>query len=307
MMRRRKFITQGLKYTTGAALLPLKIANADLDLTKVTILHTNDVHSRIEPFPMDGSRNAGKGGALRRAVKIEEIRKLEEHVLLLDAGDIFQGTPYFNFFYGEVEIKLMSEMGYDAATIGNHDFDGGIENLANQLKKGSFQMLNSNYILKDTPLAEMVQPYKIFDKGGVKIGVYALGIELNGLVPVELYGNAVYEDPIKAARRWEHFLKNEEKCDYVICLSHLGFQYRGDKVSDVKIALNTADTDLIIGGHTHTFMDDPDIYFNRRGNQVLINQVGWAGLMLGRIDLTFEKNKKNKCVTCKNIWLEENF
>jgi len=306
-MNRRRFLKNGMIISAGSSLFPIDTLLSQAEIVKLTILHTNDVHSRVEPFPMDGGSNAGKGGAVRRAMKIEEVRAENEHVLLLDAGDIFQGTPYFNFFYGEIEIKLMSEMKYDVATIGNHDFDGGIENLATQLEKGSFQMLNSNYILDDTPLSVMVKPYKTFNKGGVKIGVYALGVELLGLVPKELYGNTIYTDPIIAARKWEYYLKNEEKCDYIICLSHLGFKYNGRKVSDVVIAKSTADTDLVIGGHTHTFMQNPEIYFNRRGKQVLINQVGWAGLMLGRIDLVFEKNRKNKCVSCKNIWLEENF
>lgn len=304
-MERRRFLKNTVISAAGTTIFPWNDLLLNPELVTITILHTNDVHSRIEPFPMDGSRNAGKGGAVGRAMMIDKIRKVQEHVLLLDAGDIFQGTPYFNFFYGELEMKLMTEMGYNAATIGNHDFDGGIENLAFQLQKVGFKMLNSNYIVEDTPLAGLVEPFQIYELGGVKIGVYALGIALNGLVPRELTGNTVYTDPMAAARKQELFLKKEMKCDYIICLSHLGYKYGGERISDIKIAEGTDETDLIIGGHTHTFLTAPEIYTNAKGNQVMVNQVGWAGLMLGRIDITFEKNKKSKCVNCKNIVLEQ--
>jgi 5'-nucleotidase len=261
------------------------------------------MHSRIDPFPMDGGRNQGMGGVVKRAAKIEAVRREKEHVLLLDAGDVFQGTPYFNFFNGEVEIKAMSEMKYDLCTIGNHDFDGGIENLALQIDKASFQMLSSNYDFWNTPMQGMTLPYKVYEKAGIRIGVYAVGIKLKGLVPDNLYGDTQYLDPIKVARKYEQILSFDEKCDYVICLSHLGYKYGSEKVSDLVLASNTSATDLIIGGHTHTFLREPDIAINQKGEKVLINQVGFAGLMLGRIDLVFEKNRKGKCTSCQNTWL----
>ncbi|MEL6124386.1 MAG: metallophosphatase, partial [Bacteroidota bacterium] len=294
-MNRRRFIHQ-----TGFAAactylntLPLKDLERR-DLVRVTILHTNDVHSRIDPFPEDGSRNAGQGGVARRAALLERIRSKEKNVLLLDAGDIFQGTPYFNLYNGELEIKLMTDLRYDAATIGNHDFDAGIENLSQQLVHSSFPMVSSNYRFTETPLESTVKKYLTWDFDDVRIGMYALDIELDGLVPQELYGNTVYQDPIKTAQYYERLLVDDLNCDYVICLSHLGYRYRGDKVSDVVIAESTSSTDLIIGGHTHTFMDEPHITTNRAGVPVIINQAGWAGILLGRVDITFEKRSKKR-------------
>lgn len=304
-MKRRKFIKE---ITIGSGLLmtggfPLHAALDDRQITKITILHTNDFHSRIDPFPMDGSRNAGMGGAAKKAALIKKIREEETHVYLFDSGDIFQGTPYFNFYGGELEIKLMSEMKYDAATIGNHDFDAGIDGFLKQLPHANFPFICSNYAFDDTPLHDKIISYKIFNRGGVKLGVFGLGIELAGLVPKVLFGNTHYQDPIQIAEKTAHFLKNEAKCDYVICLSHLGYQYKNDKISDVRLATETTNINLILGGHTHTFMEKAEVLKNKIGEPVIINQAGWAGIMLGRLDLYFEKNKKSRCETCENLWV----
>ena len=300
---RRTFLRQAA--LAGAALVTgsqsFAAHSKSTEFVKLTILHTNDVHSRIEPFPMDGSRNQGRGGAAKRAALINKIRKEEQNVLLFDAGDYFQGTPYFNFFGGELEIKLMSEMKYDAAAIGNHDFDYGIDGLLKQLPHANFPFLAANYDFSNTVLKDKTQPYKIFQKQGIKIGVFGLGIELEGLVPKALYGNTVYLDPIESADRCASKLKEELKCDYVICLSHLGYKYQDAKVSDHTLAQNSEHLDLIIGGHTHTFLQAPTAIKNRKGETVLINQAGFAGLMLGRIDLLFERNRKGRCMTCENI------
>jgi 5'-nucleotidase len=266
----------------------------------LTILHTNDVHSRIEPF--ESGRNAGYGGVARRAALIKKIRAEQEHVLLLDAGDIFQGTPYFNSFGGELEFKLMEEMKYDAATIGNHDFDIGVDGLYKQLPNISFPLINGNYDFSDTIMNGSTKPYQIFKKGDVKIGILGVGIELEGLVPKSLYKNTIYLDPIERANHYASILKNEEKCDYVICLSHIGYKFRNnpDQVNDKALAASSKDIDLILGGHTHTFMREPDLIENQNGEPVMVHQVGWAGIVLGRIDVVFEKNKKKRCSTCKN-------
>ena len=276
------------------------------DMLNITILHTNDVHSRIEPFPADGGgRNAGKGGAARRATLIKDIREDVDNVLLLDAGDIFQGTPYFNFFGGELEFKLMDEMGYDAATIGNHDFDAGFEVLKERCEGASFDMLNCNYNLQDSPLQKVVEPYKIFKKGDLKIGVFGVGIGLSGLVPEKLYGDIEVLNPYESAERTATLLKEDKKCDLVICLSHLGYQYELPSYpSDVLMAASTRNIDIIIGGHTHTFLKEAKQFRNKDGEWVIINQVGWAGIMLGRIDVTIEPGKKSKCYTCKNEYLQ---
>ncbi len=304
-MNRRRFIQTfgtGVMVTSVGA-FPLSALAAEPEILKLTILHTNDVHSRIEPFPMDGSRNQGLGGAARRAALIKRIRQEEEHVLLFDSGDIFQGTPYFNFYHGELEMKLMSQMGYDAATIGNHDFDAGIDGLYQQLPNARFPFISSNYDFSNTVMNDQTLPYKIFQVAHLKIGVLAVGIELEGLVPKALYKETRYLDPIANANRVAAQLKNDNKCDYVICLSHLGYKYSDNKVSDIVLAQNSRDIDLILGGHTHTFMDQPDVISNQLGNPVLVNQAGWAGIMLGRLDIFFERNRKNRCESCQNIFV----
>ena len=303
-MRRRTFVTRIA--ATGALAFAGKFpleAMGGPDFERLTILHTNDVHSRIDPFPMDGSSRQGLGGVAKRAALIDKIRSEEENVLLLDAGDIFQGTPYFNVFGGELEIKLMSEMQYDAGTIGNHDFDGGMEGLVKQLTHATFPLICSNYDFRNTPLNGQTIPRKIFQKGDLKIGVLGVGIALRGLVPTTLYGETQYLDPISHAQEQASILRNDEGCDYVICLSHLGFKYSDGEVSDIDLGNGTTDIDLIIGGHTHTFLDQPEIVENLAGNPVYINQVGWAGMRLGRIDLSFERNRKRRCVTCENLWV----
>ena len=307
MWSRRNFLQQSAH--AGAALLIPGWVNASSlikgEITKLIILHTNDVHSRIEPFPDDGSRNAGLGGAARRAAMIDQIRKDHEHVLLFDSGDIFQGTPYFNFFLGELDIKLMTEMGYNATTMGNHDFDGGLENFEKQVREhGNFPVVISNYDFSDTVMHDRYVPRHIIQKGNIKIGITGVGIELDGLVPQTLYGNTKYLDPINHASTQADILRHDEKCDLVICLSHLGYQYDRPKVSDILLAQNSRSIDIILGGHTHTFMDQPDYYRNRDGQYVIVHQVGWAGMRLGKIEIQFENNHKNKCVTCEGMWVK---
>lgn len=303
MLNRRKFITQSA-LSAGALLIGSKFSQAASFFeapVKLTILHTNDTHSRIDPFPMDGSRNQGLGGVAARAQLINMIRKEEEHVLLLDAGDIFQGTPYFNIYKGEPEIKAMTSMGYDAATIGNHDFDAGLENLAMQLNRhASFPMIISNYDFTNTPMEGRVQPYKIFKKGPLKIGILGIGIEMDGLVPANLFGNTKYLDPVQQANHYAAELK-QKNCDLIICLSHLGYKYDGNKVSDMVLAKETENIDLIIGGHTHTFLDAPVVVKNKKGEDVLINQVGFAGIQLGRLDFLFEKTNKKKMISSQSL------
>lgn len=314
MQSRRKFLQQSA--LAAGSLLASKSVFAGLadvnDITKLTILHTNDVHSRLEPFPMDGGRNQGLGGVAARAELIKKIRKEENRVisaynneegdnsssgvLLLDAGDIFQGTPFFNIYKGEPEIKAMSAMKYDAATIGNHDFDAGLENLATQLMHASFPLVICNYDLTNTPMENKTLPYKIFKRGKLKIGVTGVGIEPKGLVPDNLAGNTKYLDPVANLNRMADKLKKTDGCDMVICLSHLGYKYKENpnKMCDIVLAKESENVDLIIGGHTHTFMDEPDVQKNKSGNDVIINQVGWAGIMLGRLDFEFSRlQKKN--------------
>jgi len=296
-MKRRDFIQK-----TAASSVVLGLSNIGIstiispETKKITILHTNDVHSHIDPFPADHPRNANMGGAARRAALIESIRKEEENVLLLDAGDIFQGTPYFNYYGGELEFKLMSMMQYDLATMGNHDFDNGIDGFYAQLPHAKFEFVSANYDFKNTVLNEIVKPYKIFNKDGIKIGIFGLGVELDGLVDKKLYKETIYNNPIEVAQDMTRILKEEQKCDLVICLSHLGFSYKNEpyKVSDLELAKKTKNIDLIIGGHTHTFLDKPVVEKNSEGKDVLINQVGCYGINLGKIDFYFSNDKTVK-------------
>ena len=289
-INRRLFLRTGGIAAASLALSSYAMdAMADGELKELTILHTNDVHSRIEPFPMDGSRNQGLGGVARRAGLIKKIRAKQNNLLLLDAGDIFQGTPYFNLFGGELEIRLMSDMQYDASTMGNHDFDNGIEGFYKQLPNANFPILMANYDLSNTIMHKSTLPYKIFNKNGIKVGVFGLGIELDGLVDKKNYLETIYLDPVKKGNETAALLKHDYACDLVICLSHLGYSYKENKVSDQVLAKNTRNIDLIIGGHTHTFMSQPEDVKNLDGGITTINQVGWAGINLGRIDYYFQK------------------
>lgn len=306
-VNRRKFIKQaGSLLTAGGLISALPdFSFAAETHTRLTILHTNDVHSRIEPFPMDGSRNQGLAGAARRSSLIQQLRKQEKNILLFDAGDIVQGTPYFNLFGGELEVEIMNKMEYDGATFGNHEFDNGLDQLAQMVDHANFPFLVSNYDLSDTPLAGKTKSYQIFKRGGLRIGVFGLGIELNGLVDPLLCAGVRYNYPIAVANEMANRLKNDMECDLVICLSHLGFRYQHDKVSDRVLAAETSDIDLIIGGHTHTFLSEPEQVQNRSGNITLINQVGFAGINLGRIDFLFEKRTGKKRLFAHNYLISD--
>ena len=291
-MKRRQFIQQSGATAAFISLGSLSLQSFQNSKEKhITILHTNDVHSHIEAFPETDSRNAGMGGAARRATLIQAIRAENSNTLLLDAGDMFQGTPYFNYFGGELEFKLMSMMQYDAATIGNHDFDNGINGLHKVLPHAKFDLLSANYNFENTVMNGFVKPYKVFVKEGLKIGVFGIGIELDGLVDKQMYKETKYSDPVAVAQDMSRILNEEEKCDLVICLSHLGYNYKRnpDKISDLKLASLTSGIDLIIGGHTHTFLKKPTVTKNLKGENMLVNQVGWAGINLGRIDFYFSE------------------
>ncbi|MFM7216505.1 MAG: bifunctional metallophosphatase/5'-nucleotidase [Bacteroidota bacterium] len=292
---RRKF----LKKSAGAAILMAAgnwpaIISARSRMQRLVVLHTNDVHSRIDPFPLNDPKFPGAGGFARRSALIKRIRKEEENVLLLDAGDIFQGTPYFNLFNGEPEIRLMTEMGYDASAIGNHDFDGGIINLAERMKQAGFPFLCANYDFSDTPASGGCSPFKVFEKDRMRIGVFGLGIELNGLVDPSSCGNTRYLDPVMTASKMVRLMRHDYGCDMVICLSHLGYRYDSEKISDVRLANSTSGIDLIIGGHTHTFLDQPVSCKNVEGKMTTIVQAGWGGVRLGRVDFDFNGSDTKK-------------
>lgn len=312
-MNRKQFLRTLGGGTLAISLAPNLLMAEDFSALKMasenqlTILHTNDQHSRIEPFDSSYTRNPNQGGFARRAALIQKIRSQESNVLLLDSGDTFQGTPYFNFFGGELEFKLMSMMGYDASTMGNHDFDNGLAGFKKVRSTAKFPFLCSNYDFKNTILEGETEKFKIFNKNGIKVGIFGVGIQLAGLVGKKEYGETEYLDPVEVAQHYSNFLRNEKKCDMVICLSHIGYDYKDDpkKISDKILAANTDGIDLILGGHTHTFLPEPQSFFNKSGKNVLVNQVGWAGLLLGKITFYFDKNKNVKNISWNNQVIDD--
>ena len=302
-MKRRNFIQKTAATSAFLTLGGLSLQSFNSKSTKkITILHTNDTHSHIDAFPGNHSKYANMGGVARRATLVEGIRKENPNTLLLDAGDIFQGTPYFNFYGGELEFKLMSLLKYDAVTIGNHDFDNGVDGLYAQLPNAKFDFLSSNYDFKNTVLDSHIKPYKVYEKDGIKIGIFGVGIELKGLVDTKNYKETKYLNPIELAQDTSRILKEQEQCDLIICLSHLGYNYDDsrNKIGDLELASKTKDIDLIIGGHTHTFLPKPTVTKNSVGENVLVNQVGCYGLNIGRVDFYFDSDK-NKASKGKSI------
>jgi len=267
-------------------------ASDDSNITKITILHTNDTHSQIEPFPA-GTRNAGMGGVARRATFVRQIRTENPNTLLVDGGDSFQGTPYFNFYHGELEIKSMSLIGYDVITLGNHDFDDGVESLVKALQHAKFDIVSVNYNVEQSPLKDFVKPYVIRNLAGIKIGILGLGIDFDGLVTTDKHIGVTYQNPIEPAKAVVKELKETHKVDLIVALSHLGYRYENEptRVSDINVAKAIPDIDFIVGGHTHTFMKEPDVIKHANGKQTLLFQVGFGGINVGRVDFTFSKEK----------------
>ena len=249
---------------------------------KIIILQTSDVHSRIEPMTQEGDRNYGQGGFVRRATFLQQFRKENPDVLLFDCGDISQGTPYYNMFKGEVEVNLMNEMGYDAMTIGNHEFDFGLDNMARIFKMADFPVVCANYNLDATVLKDIVKPYVVLEKYGLRIGVFGLGTQPEGMIQANKCEGVVYEDPIRVSNEIATLLKEEEGCDLVVCLSHLGIQM------DEHLVAGTHNIDVILGGHSHTFMEGPKTYLNMDGKEVPVMHTGKNGVRVGRLDLTLK-------------------
>ena len=253
---------------------------------ELIILHTNDTHSRIEPLPETDRNFPDKGGVVRRATYIDQTRKENKNVLLFDAGDFLQGTPYFNLFKGEIEVKAMNLLGYDAVTLGNHEFDYGLEVLENVARLAKFPIVSSNYDFSETKLNGLIEPFIVFNKGGVRIGVISINIQPKGLIAASNYKGVKYLDPLETANSMAEMLRNKYKCDMVICISHLGHN------SDLNMAESTKGIDIIIGGHSHTFMKQPTLRKNIDDNDVLIFQTNGRGVYVGRIDVKLEKMKR---------------
>lgn len=260
------------------------------DVKELLILHTNDTHSRIEPIPTTDPNPefAGKAGFVRRATLLKEMRKQNKDLLLFDCGDFSQGSPFYNLFKGEVEVKLMNEMGYDAGTIGNHEFDFGPDNMARIFKMANFPIVCANYGVKGTVLEDIVKPYILLERDGVKIGVFGLSPALEGLVQEKNYKGVVFESPIEAAQRVAKILKDREKCDLVICLSHLG--WKGEPYSDETLIQNTRDIDIVLGGHSHSYFDKTLFYKNLDGKEIPLQQMGKNAVYVGEMKVKMEKN-----------------
>ncbi|MCS6981618.1 MAG: metallophosphoesterase [Flavobacteriales bacterium] len=259
----------------------------------LTLLYTNDQHSRIDPFPENAPRHAGEGGFARRYALIQHIRRcVAGPVVLVDAGDVFQGTPYFNFYGGRLEFELMSMMGYDACTLGNHDFDNGLQGLIQALPYARFPFVCSNYDFSATELKGKTKRFLVLNKGGLRVGIYGLGISPDNLIPERLFGKTIFLDPLHTALEMEELLHRRYRCHLIVCLSHLGYAYEKEsRISDKTLAPLLRYTHVIVGGHTHTFLEQPDLITGREGHQVVVTQAGWAGLRLGRIDFQFNEKK----------------
>ena len=254
---------------------------------QIVILNTNDTHSQIDPNDANASRNPNMGGVLRRDALIEQIRKENENVILVDAGDFVQGTPYFNFFKGDVEVQMMNRLGYDVAVLGNHEFDNGIDALEYILKQAEFPIIAANYDLTDSKLKQYVSPTVIINKGDIEIGFIGLASEPEGLISMKNFEGIKTIDPVKVVNEYAVKLK-QQGCDYIIVLSHLGYNYDNDNSGDRMIALQTENVDLIIGGHSHTLLKNAVELKNKAGKTVRIIQAGSHGMRLGRVDLTFK-------------------
>lgn len=249
---------------------------------RIVILHTNDTHSQVEPTDINEARNANMGGYARRMGVIDSIRAAEKHVLLFDAGDYWQGTPYFNFYNGRIEIEAMNRMQYDAATIGNHEFDNGVDTMIAVLREARFPLVVSNYVVENKELRKMLRPFQIIERGGLKIGVFGLGVQPEGLILDTNYKGVKYIDAAKSGRETSDYLRKVKNCDLVICLSHNGYE------TDLEIARNSSNIDIIIGGHSHTMLENHTAP-NADGRPIIIAQVGKSALYLGKIELEFEK------------------
>lgn len=258
---------------------------------QLLILHTNDTHSCVIPLNpnLADTMLAGRGGFLRRAAMIDQMRKEDKELLLLDSGDFSQGSPYYTMFKGDVETELMNIMGYDAATIGNHEFDFGLDNMARLFKKVNFPIVCANYDFTGTVVEGLVKPYVIIKRKGVKIGIFGLSPKLEGLVMASTCAGVKYLDPIKTANDIADKLKNEEKCDVVICLSHLGWDEAG--LNDMEMMAKTRNIDLVLGGHSHSYFQQLNYVRNLDGKEIPNDQNGKHGIFVGKITLNLEKGK----------------
>ncbi len=272
------------------ALLPLAGLAAKGN-KKLVILHTNDTHSCIYPLSSNLADTllAGRGGFLRRLNMINEMRLDCPDLLLIDSGDFSQGSPYYTLFAGDVEAELMNMMKYDVGTIGNHEFDYGLENMARVFKKLDFPIVCANYDFTGTVVEGLVKPYIVLKRNGIKIGLFGLSPELNGLVATDNYKGVKFLDPIVKANETARILREKEKCDVVICISHVGWNTEPGYVGDNQIIPNTSGIDIFLGGHSHTYLEKLEYINDSDGHPVAIDQNGKHAIYVGKLVLDLEK------------------
>ena len=266
----------------GILLLALPFGGYSQDLV---ILHTGDTHSQIEPIRV--GKGSGTAGVHRRAEYFAQVKAAHENVLLLDAGDYNQGTPYFTVFKGDLEMQLMNALGYDVVGIGNHEFDNGVDELARRLSMAQFPIVCANYDFTGTPLESLVKPYVIIEKAGKKIGIFGLTTDVTTLVAKQNREGIVYHDVYEVANNMAKELKKKQKCDLVIALTHIGYSGYPEEVTDISLAQKTSNIDIIIGGHSHTFLETESVFKNAKGKNVLVLHAGSHGEYVGRLDLSF--------------------
>ncbi len=308
MIDRRKFLVSSVAFGASLLVRPHQLGlsldqvadavtapllTAGPGETLITILHTNDTHSQIDPLPQNDKLFPGKGGVARRATLVKRIRKENPNMLLIDAGDVFQGTPYFNFYKGEVEYKAMSAIGYDAGTLGNHEFDNGVDALAAAMKFAKFELLSANYDVSGTPLEGRVKKYTVRELGGVRVGLFGMGISPVGLITPANFKGITYQDPIAAVGPVVKTLRETERCSLVVGMSHLGYYPtpREGQVGDSQVATEVDGIDFIASGHNHTFMEKPVSIKQPSGKETLIFQVGRGGIFVGRVDFLMKAGK----------------
>ena len=271
----------------GRSLLAISslVISVEAGAQDLWIVHTNDTHSCVMPInPLSSdTAQADKGGFLRRASFVRQMREEHPHLLLFDSGDFSQGSAYYNLYKGEVEVSLMNEMKYDAATIGNHEFDFGMDNMKRIYSMAQFPIVCANYDFSGTVLEGLVKPYVILEREGLRIGVFGLSPQMDGLVSAENYKGVKFEDPVSAAERVVGLLRGQEHCDVVICLSHLGWDIEG--IDDVEVIPATRGIDVVLGGHSHTYFEHPEIVKNADGKDVICNQMGKNGRYVGVLHL----------------------
>lgn len=288
-MKRRDFLAT---MAAGGALplLPARAVSAD-GTARVTLLHTNDTHDHLDPFPAGSGRQSGLGGIARRATLVKRLRKELGSVLLLDAGDAFQGTPYFNEWKGRLDFKLMSLVGYDAVTLGNHDFDDGVDGLLDAMGEAAFPFVCANLDCSGAPaLAKRVSPFLIREVGGIRVGILGATIAFNGLVLPENHKGVEWLDPVAALTPLVNKLREEDHCDLIVLASHLGMKGENNRAGNLEIAAQVPGIHAIISGHTHIFMDQPAVVKNSLGETVVF-EVGYGGTELGRLDFSFRNGK----------------